>query len=88
LTREEAHAQAEREVMEQARKGELQKMARAAGNAELEFALALLSTGIREVLRSMSTGRIHTRDLVKLGALAIEGLRECHLKHHNTGGGN
>lgn len=85
MTREEAQALAEREVLEQARKGELEKMAKEAGKTEFEYALALLTVGLRGVLRSMLGGRIHTMDLVRLGALAIEGLRECHYRHGNGG---
>ena len=88
MTREEAQAKAEREVLEYARGGHLERSEKAMGRSgqpTLERGFALLVSGMSDVEGKLYAGQMNTSSLITLAALCIELLRECHLKHHNGG---
>ena len=84
MTREEAQALAEREVLEHARNGKLKKLATQAGQSELEYAVGTLQAALPDVHRRMLSGGLFSGDIQSLAALLIEVLRECHLQHYNA----
>ena len=86
MTREEAHAMAEREVLEYARLGKLREVAKRKGKTELEYALGTLLGACSSLDRDIRSGRLTSGDIESLAALAIELLREMHLQHYNAEG--
>lgn len=83
MTREEAHAQAEREVLEHARSGRLKMLAEQKGVTQFEYAESTLRGALLATLRDAAAGQLYSVDITSLAALLIELLRECHLKHYN-----
>ena len=84
MTREEAQALAEREVLEYARGGRLARTL-APGEVTIERGFAVLVQGMADTEEKLFAGKMHTGVLISLAALCIELLRECHLKEYNGG---
>lgn len=86
MTREEAQAKAERDVLEYARIGKLRELAKDAGKTELEYAVGTLIGALAGIVEGARRGDLRTGSIESLAALCIELLRECHLKHYNGDG--
>ena len=87
MTREEAQALAEREVLEYARKGKLRELAQRAGKTELEYAMGTIVGALGGITEGMLSGDLRTGSIESLAALCIELLRECHLRENNRRSG-
>jgi hypothetical protein len=86
MTREEAHAQAERDVVAYARGGNMARaIAKVDGPQREPFyeVAGVLIVAAEGIVAELRTGRIDTAHIEALGALCIEFLRECHLKYLN-----
>lgn len=84
MTREEAQALAESEILEYARQGRLAEAARLKGKPEFEYALGTLLGAFGGIGRDVRSGQLQSGDIASLAALCIELLRECHLRRYNT----
>lgn len=85
MTREEAHALAEREVVAYARLGKLREAAEQKGKSEVEYAIGTLLGAFVGIERDIKSGTLASADIGSLGALCIELLRECMLEHERRG---
>jgi hypothetical protein len=84
MTREEAHALAEREVLEYARAGHLKRLADKKGVSMTMFGASTLCGAAMGIRAQLQVGHIDTGDIASLAALCIEFLRECHVEHYNN----
>jgi hypothetical protein len=80
VTREEAQALAESEVLEIARGGHLKI---SEGSDPIGRAAAIAIAGMDEVSSALMSERADTGHIQRLAAVLIELLRECHLKHYD-----
>ena len=84
MTREEAQAAAERNVLDYARRGLLERVALKDGSTLLLQACRMLAMAMDDLRAAMREGRLHTGAVASLAALCIELLREEQLDsgHH------
>ncbi len=83
MTREEAHAQAEREVLEYARGVHLDRVRKPKDDDDLVLTYGMLRAACKDLSRVMESGELRTGDIIAFGSLCVLFLRECHLKHYN-----